>query len=234
MMDEPGTTRHGQSLKLEDDDAVWVAQRLAQVAERMRGYLCGSLWRPDCGLHRGLLGGKTRMPGHASSLRKHDRKADDERERTGEFPLAGTKSSLFKFEIKKGKDKGGRKRQNQSEKDGRSMAGLQCKCRQARQLGAWACWAGEWMGESGEELAYLGRTHHGWAVGMGCPDGTAPSGTQAVTQQLRNHHSGGSHNKTESPDPFWAPKPARGDFHWVPLPWGPRGAGKDCSSIQVG
>lgn len=60
---------------------------------------------------------KPRMPGHASSLRKQDRKADNEWERTREFPLAGTKSFLFKFEIKKGKAKGERKR-HQNEKDG--------------------------------------------------------------------------------------------------------------------
>lgn len=65
-----------------------------------------------------------RMPGHASSLRKHDRKADSEWKRTREFPLAGTKSLLFKFEIKKGKDKGQRKR-HQNENGGRSAAGLQ-------------------------------------------------------------------------------------------------------------
>lgn len=53
---------------------------------------------------------KPRMPGHAPSLRKHDRKADNEWEKMREFPLAGTKSFLFKFEIKKGKGKGGKKK----------------------------------------------------------------------------------------------------------------------------
>lgn len=50
------------------------------------------------------------MPGHASSLRKRDRKVGEEWERTREFPLAGTKSFLFKFQIKKNKDKRGGKK----------------------------------------------------------------------------------------------------------------------------
>lgn len=73
-------------------------------------------------------------------------------------------------------------------------------------------------GETSEELAYLVLKHHGCAVDMDCPNGTAPSSTSGC-------HSGSSGTtilgeattKRNLQTLIWAPKPASGDFHWVPL-----------------
>lgn len=101
------------------------------------------------------------MPGHASSLRKHDRKVN-EWERTKEFPLARTKSFLFQFEIKKGKDKGEGKDRIRMRMMAGVWPGSSASCRQVRLLGGPGLLGGEWEGESGEELAYLGLKHPGW------------------------------------------------------------------------
>lgn len=125
------------------------------------------------------------MPGHASSLRKHDRKADDEWERTREFPLAEQKVFYSSLKPRRAKIR-------EEGKDNvrmRMMAGVwpgsSESCRQERQLGAWACCVGEWMEEIGEELTYLGLKHHGCAVDTVCANGTAPSSTSGC-------HSGSS------------------------------------------
>lgn len=144
---------------------------------------------------------------------QHNRKADHW-ERTSEFPLSGTKSYLFKFEIQKGKNKGKiGKAKIRNENDDRSMARLQWKPRsRPRQLWAWAvtCWVGGvaqgWLLRS--QLISAGSTTCvQWIRGRPQRDCTRQLHSLSL-QQLMHSHFSGSHNKTSLQTLIRAPKPA--------------------------